>query len=243
MIRKKKQIRNFLKWITSTGNIDTPPLTPEITSKYVLKNIEKSNSSVFYFVIDCLRLDQWLIMEKHLSEYFKIEKDYYYSILPTATPYARNALFSGLYPSEIEKNYPQYWAGEEAEDEKSMNRYEKELLQHLLDRKKIKLRNELKYLKIIDPDVGRNFEQNILSYQNTHLTAVVINFLDMIAHGRSDSDILKEIDRKSTRLNSSHLGISYAVFCLKKKYAVCGMHGPIPEAHASLACPHPGGLC
>jgi hypothetical protein len=132
-------------------------------------------------------------MEKHLSEYFKIEKDYYYSILPTATPYARNALFSGLYPSEIEKNYPQYWGGEEAEDEKSMNRYEKELLQHLLDRKKIKLRNELKYLKIIDPDVGRNFEQNILSYQNTHLTAVVINFLDMIAHGRSDSDIIKEI--------------------------------------------------
>jgi CheY-like chemotaxis protein len=185
--------RNYRKWITSMGNIDTPLLTPEITSKYVLNNIEKSNSSVFYFVIDCLRLDQWLIMEKHLNDYFKIEKEYYYAILPTATPYARNSLFSGLYPSEIEKNYPQYWAGEDAEDEKSMNRYEKELLQHLLDRKRIKLRNELKYLKIIDPDVGRSFEQNILSYQNTHLTAVVINFLDMIAHGRSDSDIIKEI--------------------------------------------------
>ena len=51
----------------------------------------------------------------------------------------------------------------------------------------------LKYIKIIDPEVGRNFEQNIHSYQNTHLTAVVVNFLDMIAHGRSDSDILKEI--------------------------------------------------
>jgi hypothetical protein len=74
-----------------------------------------------------------------------------------------------------------------------MNKYEKELLQHLLDRKKIKLRNELKYIKIIDPEVGRNFEQNIHSYQNSHLTAVVVNFLDMIAHGRSDSDILKEI--------------------------------------------------
>jgi len=74
-----------------------------------------------------------------------------------------------------------------------MNRYEKELLQLLLDRKKIRLRNDLKYIKIIDPEVGRNFEQNILSYSNNHLTAVVVNFLDMIAHGRSDSDILKEI--------------------------------------------------
>jgi hypothetical protein len=63
----------------------------------------------------------------------------------------------------------------------------------LLDRKKIKLRNDLKYIKIIDPEVGRNFEQNILSYKNNQLTAIVVNFLDMIAHGRSDSDLLKEI--------------------------------------------------
>jgi len=74
-----------------------------------------------------------------------------------------------------------------------MNKYEKELLQLLVDRKRIKLKNDLKYIKIIDPDVGRNFEQNILSYKDTHLTAVVVNFLDMIAHGRSDSDLLKEI--------------------------------------------------
>jgi hypothetical protein len=94
---------------------------------------------------------------------------------------------------EIEKYYPQLWQSNNDEDEKSMNKYEKELLQLLIDRKRIKLRNELKYIKIIDPEVGRNFEQNILSYQNTHLTAVVVNFLDMIAHGRSDSDILKEI--------------------------------------------------
>jgi len=143
-------------------------------------------------VLDCLRLDQWLVMEKHLTDLFKIEKDYYYSILPTATPYARNSLFAGLYPSEIEKNYPDLWISGN-DDENSMNKYEKELLQLLLERKRIKLRNDLKYIKIIDPEVGRNFEQNIHSYQNTHLTAVVVNFLDMIAHGRSDSDILKEI--------------------------------------------------
>jgi DNA-binding response OmpR family regulator len=184
--------RKYKDWIVTQGDIDTPTLTTEITEKYVLPHVLNDTSNVFYFVLDCLRMDQWTVMEKQLVDLFNIEKDYYYSILPTATPYARNSLFSGLFPSEIEKYYPSLWQGKD-DDESSMNRYEKELLQLLLDRKKIRLRNDLKYIKIIDPEVGRNFEQNILSYSNNHLTAVVVNFLDMIAHGRSDSDILKEI--------------------------------------------------
>ncbi len=183
--------KNYKRWINEE-DIDKPDLTPAITEKYIFPELKNSDGPVFYFVIDCLRLDQWLIMEKSLLEYFKIDKSYYYSILPTATPYARNSLFSGLFPSEIEKQYPDLWASGN-DDEKSMNKYEKELLQLLLNRKKISLNNELKYMKIIDPDVGRAFEQNILSHKKTHLFAVVVNFLDMIAHGRSDSDILKEI--------------------------------------------------
>jgi len=184
--------KNYKHWINSEGDVDTPTLTTEITENYVFNHLKDENTKVFYFVLDCLRLDQWLVMEKHLIDLFNIEKDYYFSILPTATPYSRNSLFSGLYPSEIEKYYPDLWHGKE-DDEKSMNKYERELLQLLLDRKRISLKKELKYIKIIDPDVGRNFEQNILSYKNNQLTAVVVNFLDMIAHGRSDSDILKEI--------------------------------------------------
>jgi hypothetical protein len=137
-------------------------------------------------------MDQWLLMEKLLINDFKIEKDYYFSILPTATPYARNALFGGLFPSEIEKNYPDLWTNGN-DDENSMNKYEKELLQYLLQRKKVHLKSDLKYIKIIDPEVGRNFEHNIMSYQKTQFTAVVVNFLDMMVHGRSDSDLLKEI--------------------------------------------------
>ena len=185
--------KNYKHWINSIGDVDTPTLTTEITEKYVLNHLKEEGTGVFYFVLDCLRMDQWLVMEKHLRDLFKIEKDYYYAILPTSTPYARNALFSGLFPSEIEKYYPDLWAGKNDDDENSMNKYEKELLQLLLNRKRINLKNELKYIKIIDPDVGRNFEQNILSYKNNHFTAIVVNFLDMIAHGRSDSDILKEI--------------------------------------------------
>lgn len=185
--------RNYTKWINSKDDINTPALTTEITEKYVLNHLNNEKVSVFYFVLDCLRLDQWMIMEKHLIDFFNIKKDYYFSILPTATPYARNSLFSGLYPAEIEKYYPDLWHGNDDDDERSMNKHEKELLQHLLERKKVRLRNELKYIKIIDPEVGRNFEQNIFSYQTNHFTAIVVNFLDMIAHGRSDSDILKEI--------------------------------------------------
>ncbi|MCU0413040.1 MAG: response regulator [Ignavibacteriaceae bacterium] len=184
--------KNYRGWINTIGDANTPTLTTEITEKYVLNHLNNEGVSVFYFVLDCLRMDQWMVMEKHLRDLFKIEKEYYYAILPTSTPYARNALFSGLFPSEIEKYYPDLWSGGD-DDENSMNKYEKELLQLLLDRKKVKLRNDLKYIKIIDPEVGRNFEQNILSYKNNHFTAVVVNFLDMIAHGRSDSDILKEI--------------------------------------------------
>ncbi len=184
--------KNFSDWIYSTKG-DAPDFSPSITEKYVFPHLNEHKGPVFYFVIDCLRLDQWLMMEKILRNYFKIEKDYYYSILPTATPYARNALFAGLYPSEIEKNYPDLWASDNEDDERSMNKYEKDLLQLLLDRKRIKLDNEMKFMKIIDPDVGRSFENNIASHKKTHFMAVVVNFLDMIAHGRSDSEILKEI--------------------------------------------------
>ncbi|MFA5804908.1 MAG: bifunctional response regulator/alkaline phosphatase family protein [Melioribacteraceae bacterium] len=184
--------KNYKGWIDSAGSEDVPRLTTQITEKYVFPHLSKSAGPVFYFVIDCLRLDQWLVMEKHLKDLFNIQKDYYYSILPTATPYSRNSLFAGLFPSEIEKYYPDLW-GTMSDDENSMNKYEKELLQNLLNRKKISLSNELKYVKIIDPEVGRSFEQNVLSHRKTHFMAVVVNFLDMIAHGRSDSDILKEI--------------------------------------------------
>ncbi len=184
--------RKYKGWINNPGGEDTPLFSPQIVNKYLLPHVRKSDHPVFFMVIDCLRLDQWLIMERHLKEYFDIEKDYYYSILPTATAYARNSLFAGLYPSDIQKYFPDLWVSGE-DDEYSQNKYEKELLQLLLDRSNIKLRNELKYMKIIDPEVGRAFEQNIASHKKTHLLAIVVNFLDMIAHGRSDSQILKEI--------------------------------------------------
>ncbi len=181
--------RNYQKWINDPKH--PVMLSTDIVENVVLPNVN-DRSSVFFFVIDCLRLDQWLMMEDILSEYYTFDKDYYFSILPTATPYSRNAIFSGLFPSELERRFPEIWqAGED--DENSRNRHEHQLLDKLLERKRMQLNPSSKYVKILDTDFGRQFENNILSYTQTRLTAVVVNFIDMLAHGRSDSPLLKEI--------------------------------------------------
>jgi DNA-binding response OmpR family regulator len=182
--------RNYRKWI---DNAQRPiMLSPDVMERCVLPELN-DRTSVFFFVIDCLRLDQWLILEELLSEYYTFEKQYYFSILPTATPYSRNAIFSGYFPIEIEKRFPEIWSSEDDDDENSRNRYEHQLMDKLLERKRIVLKPESKYVKILDPEFGRQFEANIVSYTQSRLTAVVVNFIDMLAHGRSDSPLLKEI--------------------------------------------------
>ena len=181
--------KNYKYWLDYSE--ENPILSHQIIDKYVIPDLKKYNS-VFFFVIDCMRLDQWLVMEKFLDSTFRISKEYYYSLLPTATPYCRNAIFAGLYPSELEHYYPELWRQND-DDENSKNNYEKEFLTKLLDRRKVRLRNDLKYTKIMDSEFSRGVENKILSYTNNHLNAIVINFVDMIAHSRSDTAILKEI--------------------------------------------------
>lgn len=181
--------KNYLEWLHEKK--PGPVFSNKIVEKYVIPELDKYKS-VFFFVIDCLRLDQWMLMEKKLYDLFKINKEFHYGIIPSATPYARNSIFSGLFPSEIEKHYPELFAKGE-DDENSKNNYEKEFLQKLLDRKRIKLKNELRYVKILDADFGKGIESKISSFTNTHLNAIVVNFVDILAHNRSDNAVLKEI--------------------------------------------------
>ncbi len=181
--------RNYQTWINKKEN--RPILSTDIVEQHVIPALD-DNSSVFLFVIDCMRLDQWLVMEEYLRELFTVEKKYYFSILPTATPYSRNAIFSGLFPLELEQRYPDLWQGED-DDESSHNKYEKELLIKLLERKRVTMKQEPKYVKILDAEFGRQIQSNIISYTQNRLTAIVVNFVDMLAHGRSDDPILKEI--------------------------------------------------
>jgi CheY-like chemotaxis protein len=182
---------NYIHWINNKDE-RTPLFSPDIVQEYLLPKL-KNGKPTFFFVIDCLRLDQWLVMEEFLRNYFSFEKNYYCSILPTATPYARNAIFAGLYPIDIKKHYPQYWMDEANSEDHKLNAYEKELLDEQLKRKRIKLNDPLQYIKIHDTDFGRKIESEITKYAKSHLTAIVINAVDMIAHSRSDYAILKEI--------------------------------------------------
>jgi len=187
--------RHYREWVNtiyvSSNAAQRPAMSPDLVEEWVLPEVQ-SSSNVVFFVIDCMRLDQWLIMEAELRSLFKMTRNYHFGILPTATPYARNSIFSGLFPSDFGKIFPNTWASHD-DDENSHNREEAAMLQKLLDRKKIKLRQDLKYIKIIDRDFGAGIAQNITSYAKNHFTAIVVNFVDMLAHTRSDSPILKEI--------------------------------------------------
>jgi CheY-like chemotaxis protein len=178
----------YLKWLSK---VDSPPLSVDVVKKYLFPLLSQK-IQVFFIVMDCMRLDQWLTIEPVLDEYFNIEREYYYSILPTATPYSRNAIFSGLFPSELARKYPQLWkAG--TRDDSSRNRYEHQLLDDQLKKLGVPFKSGVKYVKVLDIKEGEYLAKKISSYKNTPLLSVVFNFLDILAHGRSQSEILKEM--------------------------------------------------
>jgi CheY-like chemotaxis protein len=178
--------QEYKGWLQN--NNDGPLLSPQIFKKYVNPLLEK-DKKVMFFLIDCMRYDQWLVFEPFLSNYFSIDTDFYYSILPTATPYSRNAIFSGLYPSDIERMYPELW--QQGQDESSLNRHEEELLKRQLERNGIDI--NFKYEKILHADAGRKVADKIQSYGQSKLAAFVFNFVDTLVHSRSDSDVIKEL--------------------------------------------------
>jgi len=180
--------RNYRNWINSNKR---PPLSVDIVSRYLIPELE-NNRNVFFIIIDCLRLDQWMAIELLLYEYFDIKRDYYYSILPSATPYSRNSIFSGLFPREIERQFPHIWKSSEA-DESSRNRNEKLFLDKHLARRGLKFKAEPKYFKILENNEAEKINNNLNNYLNIPLVSLVFNFVDNLAHKRSESEILKEI--------------------------------------------------
>lgn len=179
---------SYLSWVEKN---DSPSLSVNIVSKY-LYPLLLEKKPVFFIVVDCMRLDHYLYIEPILNESFNIQREYYYSILPTATPYCRNALFSGLFPGEIAQLYPDLWKAGTLDDS-SRNRYERQLLDAQLKRLKLSFKTEPKYVKVLDIAEGDNLAKKIASYRNGSLLSIVYNFLDILAHGRSESEILKEI--------------------------------------------------
>jgi DNA-binding response OmpR family regulator len=170
---------------------ESPQLSVDIVKNYLIPKL-RSGTKIVFLVIDCMRLDQWLTLEPFFYPYFNLSREYYYSILPTATPFSRNAIFSGLFPEEIEKKYPDLWSTDD-EDESSLNKHEKELLEQNFLRNGFKPSQEVKYVKIMNNEDAANLEKNIRSYLDSQVLAIVLNFVDILAHSRSDLPILKEI--------------------------------------------------
>ncbi|NND70117.1 MAG: response regulator [Rhodothermales bacterium] len=180
---------HWIKNIDASPNGSRPILSNEVVATHVLPELNKGKPVIF-FVIDCMRYDQWLAFESVLYPLFDIEQHFHFSLLPTSTPYSRNAIFSGLLPAELARKYPRIWQ-EGEEDEHSRNRNEEEFLQALLERHRVSAR--LRYEKIIATSDGREFAQHVNELTSNDLSAIVINFVDILAHSRSDSAVLKEL--------------------------------------------------
>ena len=180
-------IKNYPNWITDENR---PDLSTDVVSKHVVPLLKEGIQTIF-IVIDCMRLDQWLMLEPLLSEYFDIKNDYYYSILPTATPFSRNAIFAGEFPDTVAELNPDLWR--KSSSEASRNRYEHQLIDRNLKKHGVKLSSDSKYVKVLDIAEGQNVAKKIKSYSNVPLLSAVYNFVDIMIHGRSESEILQEI--------------------------------------------------
>ena len=181
--------RNYTTWLNDEDN--SPPLSVDVVAEHVAPHLEKGRH-VFFVVVDCLRLDHWMAIEPLVSEYFSVRRSHYYSILPTATPYARNALFSGLLPAEIARKYKEEWAAGK-DDEHSLNRHEHLFLDEHLADLGVQLKQDTRYVKILDAEEGHKLARKAASMRGVPLVSTVFNFLDMLMHGRSHSDLLQEI--------------------------------------------------
>ena len=179
----------YPRWLRDLEG-DRPPLSVDVVSEFVAPVLVRDKKAIF-IVIDCLRVDQWRVLEPLLAPLYDVETTHYYSILPTATPYARNSLFSGLFPGEIAARFPDWWA---ERDDESLNSHEKDLLTaHLAE---LQIKAQVRYHKINTAADSDDLERHLpgaIAGEGIH--AFVFNFVDQLTHGRSESAILFEVAR------------------------------------------------
>lgn len=220
---------NYQTWLHSD---DRPTLSFDLIYEYLLPMMKK-NKPVYFIVIDCMRLDQYYALESFIKEFFNIEMDLYYSILPTATPYSRNSIFSGLLPKDIAKHYPQYWQ-DTGLVEDSRNRNEHQLLdKHLAD---LGLDINTRYVKIYNVDEGKYVNRKINSWKKENLVVLVYNFLDLLAHHRSKSQILRETipDASAFRAFTKHWFLHSTLYSTLKLIREQGASIVITTDHGSI---------
>jgi CheY-like chemotaxis protein len=180
--------RNYADWCQNEE--EAPIMSHNLFKEKVVPELSKEQPTLF-IVIDNLRYDQWKAFEPIIQNYYKKENELpYYSILPTATQYARNAIFSGLMPSEMERLHPNLWKNDT--DEGGKNLHEDDFLQAQL--KRLGLSHlKCEYTKISSLKAGKKLVESFKSKKDNDLTVVVYNFVDMLSHSKTEMEVVKEL--------------------------------------------------
>ena len=178
--------RNYEDWMQKENN--APMLSPHLFRERIFPLLDKKEKVVL-IVFDNFRYDQWKVISHELSGEFSFEEELYYSILPTATQYARNAIFSGLMPNKIAEMFPELWVDEAEEEGKNLN--EAPLVQTQIDR--YRRRDTFSYHKINDAQGAERLVSQFYQFANYDLNVVVVNFIDLLSHARTESKTLREL--------------------------------------------------
>ena len=226
--------RNYETWMTTDNH---PLRSNDVFKSRVLPLLDKGEK-VFFVVIDNFRLDQWKTISPLLADHYTIaQEELYTTILPTATQYARNAIFSGLMPIDIEQMFPDLWVDEDSEEGKNVN--EAPLIQTFLDRYRRKV--HFSYNKINDVASGEKLLQSFNSLKSFDLNVVVINFVDMMSHARTESKMIRELantDSAYRSLTESWFRTSYAIE-LFKRMAEMGYKVVVTTDHGTIRVDNP----
>jgi hypothetical protein len=229
-------VREYPRWMREPAR--RPRLSVDLVREFLVPRL--GSEPVYFVVLDCMRMDQWRAMVPLLTPFFEIEEHHHYSILPTATPYARNAIFSGLYPDEIARQRPGWW--DASDDEGSLNAFEDELLREQL--KRLTGRDvPVHYEKIFSDRQGEQVRARVNSALKTpgSVIALVFNFVDLMTHGRSESPILMEVARDEAALRDLTRAWfeRSTAFQVLQEAARQGHTVIMTTDHGSILCQHP----
>lgn len=179
---------NYMMWMERKVQGPVPKMSPDIFKKNIFPLID-SGKKVFMIVIDNFRWDQWRMLAGEIGDMFDIDEDMYMSILPTATQYARNAIFSGLMPNQIARMFPDLWVDEDEAEGKNLN--EEPLIRTQMER--FRRHDHFSYHKINDSDGAEQLLKQYNSLKVNDLNILVINFIDMLSHARTESKMVREL--------------------------------------------------
>ena len=195
---------NYIDWLKpqgkgapATANADVPLLSHRIFKEKVFPLLN-AGKHVFLVVVDNFRYDQWRTVAGELGQLFDIDEDLYYSILPTATQYARNAIFSGLLPRQVAEMFPELWVDEDSEEGKNLN--EGPLVGTQLER--YRRHEHYSYTKINTSQEAERFIQQLHTLNRNELNVVVFNFIDMLSHARTESRMVRELANSESAYRS-----------------------------------------